>query len=254
MRITVIGRSPAWQDANGACSGYLVESGEAKILIDCGNGVFGKLRGQLDHRDLDAVVISHSHGDHILDLFPFAYALIYGPPRTAGKPILYLPPGGMEVLRTIAGSFDNETLIEDAFETVEYVPEDGVTIGDIAIEMAEVPHFTRAYAMAISTSTQAKFVYGADCGVSGALVELARGAEVLMVEATLPAGQPADPQAESGHLTPAQAGQIARDAEVGRLVLTHASDVLDLEGSRQAAAAVFAGPVEMSAQGSSWNL
>ena len=70
MRLTVLGKSPAWQDAGGACSGYLLEEAGTALLIDCGNGVFGKLRERIDYVDVDAVVISHLHADHFLDLVP----------------------------------------------------------------------------------------------------------------------------------------------------------------------------------------
>ena len=65
MRITVLGKSPAWQDVDGACSGYLVQAGPAQttVLLDCGPGVFAKLRSHVDYVDVDAVVISHLHAD-----------------------------------------------------------------------------------------------------------------------------------------------------------------------------------------------
>ena len=88
MRLTILGKSPAWSDAGGACSGYLVEEGETTVVVDCGNGVFGKLRERVDYADVDAVVISHLHGDHVLDLVPFSYALKFGPggPRSVRAP------------------------------------------------------------------------------------------------------------------------------------------------------------------------
>jgi ribonuclease BN (tRNA processing enzyme) len=79
MRLTVLGKSPSWQDAGGACSGYLLEEDGTFILLDCGNGVFGKLREHIDYVDVDAVVISHLHADHFLDLVPYSYALTYAP-------------------------------------------------------------------------------------------------------------------------------------------------------------------------------
>ena len=79
MRVTVLGKSPSWQDAGGACSGYLIEEGDIAVLMDCGNGVFSKLRNYRDYVDVDAVVISHLHADHFLDLVPFSYALTYAP-------------------------------------------------------------------------------------------------------------------------------------------------------------------------------
>jgi len=72
LRITVLGKSPSWQDAGGACSGYLIQAGKTNVLLDCGNGVFGKLRERLDYVELDAVILSHLHADHWLDLVPYS--------------------------------------------------------------------------------------------------------------------------------------------------------------------------------------
>ena len=66
---------------DGACSGYLVEEDGICLLVDCGNGVFGKLRRYRDYGAVDAVVISHLHADHFLDLVPYSYALTYAPKR-----------------------------------------------------------------------------------------------------------------------------------------------------------------------------
>src|ERR1700742_1403641 len=97
LRITVLGKSPAWQDADGACSGYLVEGGGVRVLLDCGPGVFAKLRRYADYDAVDAVVISHLHADHILDLVPFASGLRYAPREHPGhRPRLLAPPGGRE--------------------------------------------------------------------------------------------------------------------------------------------------------------
>jgi ribonuclease BN (tRNA processing enzyme) len=72
VRLTVLGKSPSWQDADGACSGYLIEEDGTTVLLDCGNGVFSKLRRFRDYTKVDAVVISHLHSDHFLDLVPFS--------------------------------------------------------------------------------------------------------------------------------------------------------------------------------------
>ena len=96
MRITVLGKSPSWQDADGACSGYLIEEDGFHLLLDCGNGVFSKLRRFVDYVDVDAVVISHLHADHFLDLVPFSYALTYAPrqqPVPVGGWPGHRPPG-----------------------------------------------------------------------------------------------------------------------------------------------------------------
>ena len=88
IRLTILGKSPSWQDRDGACSGYLVEvDAGPRLLIDCGSGVFGKLRRHGEFERIDAVLISHLHADHLLDLVPFAYALTYGPQLRACKGI-----------------------------------------------------------------------------------------------------------------------------------------------------------------------
>ena len=79
LQLTVLGKSPSWQDVGGACSGYLVQEEDFALLLDCGNGVFSKLRRFCDYVDVDAVLVSHLHADHFLDLVPFSYALTYAP-------------------------------------------------------------------------------------------------------------------------------------------------------------------------------
>src|SRR3954471_11976963 len=108
LRITVLGKSPSWQDADGACSGYLIEEAGTCVLLDCGNGGFSKLRRFRDYVAVDAVVISHLHADHFLDLVTFSYALTYAPrqqpvpvdrgPGTdrRARPRLYAPHGATQ--------------------------------------------------------------------------------------------------------------------------------------------------------------
>ena len=131
-RITVLGKSPSWQDAGGACSGYLIEEGDTAVLLDCGNGVFAKLRRYRDYVAVDAVVISHLHADHFLDLVPFAYALTYAPrqqpvpvdrwPGTdhPARPRCTRRAGARDTFRRVVGAWGNEDLIENAFDLREY--------------------------------------------------------------------------------------------------------------------------------------
>jgi ribonuclease BN (tRNA processing enzyme) len=132
LKITVLGKSPSWQDAGGACSGYLIETDATKVLLDCGNGVFGKLRERVDYTEVDAVVISHLHADHFLDLVPFSYALIYAPKQQPvpvhiwegtddpARPRMVAPPGAVETFRQVVGAWGNDDLIESAFRIEEY--------------------------------------------------------------------------------------------------------------------------------------
>lgn len=240
----MLGKSPAWQDAGGACSGYLVEVEGQRLLLDCGNGVFAKLREACDFTTVDAVVISHLHADHFIDLVPYAYALSYSHvARAAGsRPVLHVPPGGRETLRRITGAWHAEDLIEDAFELHEYDTSRELELGPLRVAFREVPHFIRTHAVRVRDA-DGSFTYGADCRPNDAIVELARDTDLLLLEATLE--QPEE-GGDRGHLTPAEAGEHARRAGARRLVLTHFSNDHDQTSAREQAERAFGGAVELA--------
>ena len=262
MRITVLGKSPSWQDAAGACSGYLVQEGDFRLLLDCGNGVFSKLRRICDYVDVDAVLISHLHADHFLDLVPFSYALSYAPRQqpvpvagwpgtdTPACPDLYVPHGGPEVFRRIVGCWGNEDLIDNAFSLHEYSAADEFALGPMQVRFCEVPHFTLTHAIELSCNGS-RFTFGADCRPNDDLVRFARDTDVLMIEATLPRPERTGIR---GHLTPREAGQHGHDAAARRLVLTHYSDELDPDWARAEAVESYGGPVELAGEGETYNL
>jgi ribonuclease BN (tRNA processing enzyme) len=264
MRLTVLGKSPAWQDAGGACSGYLLEEQGTAIVIDCGNGVFGKLRERIDYVDVDAVVISHLHADHFLDLVPFAYALTYAPRQqpvpvdrwpgtdTPARPVLYAPPGARETFRRVVGAWGNDDLIEKAFELREYDPSAEIEIGPVRIDFQPVPHFTETFAMRISSQNgSGRIVYGADCSPTEALTDFAGGADLILVEATLPRPERTGVR---GHLTAGEAGEHARAAGAKKLVLVHISDELDAEWAKREAEDSFGGPVTVATEGAAYEV
>ena len=164
MRLTVLGKSPSWQDADGACSGYLVEEAGVRLLLDCGSGVFAKLRATVDYHDVDVVVITHLHADHFLDLVPYAYALTYGPRRRAEAPVLHAPPGALECWRRVVGAWGNEDLIEAAFAVREYDPAETLHAGPFTIRFQPVPHFVPANAVELVAAAGGRFTFGADHG------------------------------------------------------------------------------------------
>ena len=264
MRVTVLGKSPSWQDADGACSGYLLEDGDHCAVMDCGNGVFGKLRRFRDYTKVDAVVISHLHADHFLDLVPFSYALTYAPrqqpvpvhrwPGTdnPAKPQLYVPPGAKETFRRVAGAWGNEDLIENAFELVEYDADSTVEVGPMRFSFHHVPHFTETFAISVeSTQGGGRLAYGADSSPNEDIIEFARDADLFIVEATLPRPERTGMR---GHLTPREAGEHGRAAGAKRLVLTHMSDELDALWARAEAEAGYGGPVMVAEEGAVYSL
>jgi ribonuclease BN (tRNA processing enzyme) len=264
MRLTVLGKSPAWQDVDGACSGYLLQEGDTTVLLDCGNGVFGKLRKFVDYVDVDAVVISHMHADHFIDLIPYSYALIHAPRQqpvpvppwpgtdSPARPRLVAPPGGGGTLRRVVGAWGDESLIEQAFELEEYALESVVEVGPLRFGFAVMPHFIDAHAVAVSSiDGDGRLVFSADSRPARELVDFARGADLFLVEATLPRPERSGVR---GHLTAAEAGEHGRDAGVGRIVLTHISDELDQERAAERASGAFGGPVEVAREGAIYEI
>jgi ribonuclease BN (tRNA processing enzyme) len=261
--LTVLGKSPAWQDAGGACSGYLVATRETILLLDCGNGVLGKLRSVCDYAAVDAVVISHLHADHILDLVPYASGLTYAPrhqpvpvdghPGTAEppRPQLIAPPGAREAFRRLCtASGMREEHIENAFRLEEYDPGATVAIGDIELRFQPVPHFLPTHAVSIANG-DGRITYSADSSPSDELCAFARDTDLLLIEATLPRPERSG---ERGHLTPREAGEHGRDSGAKRIVLTHISDELDHLWARKEAMSVFDGPVEIATEGAVYSL
>jgi len=246
--MTVLGKSPAMPDANGANSGYLIRHTGFTLLLECGSGVFGKLRGVCDPVEVDAVLITHLHGDHVLDLFPFSHALTYDHRGDGRRPELWAPPESERAFATLGAIFEVERQISSAFALTEYDPDRTLTIGPFSVSFCEVPHYVPAWACDLSSDEGRRLTFGADCGPNDAIVELARDADLLMLEATEGPG-PYRGGAFRGHLTAAEAGELARRAGPGRLLLTHYSDELDAALVRAAGESAFGGPVELAAEG-----
>jgi len=214
--------------AGGACSGYLVKDGKTRVLLDCGNGVFSKLADFADFNSLDAVVITHLHPDHYLDLFCLRHAVEYARKtgRRAGPLKLYLPGEPVEVFEQLKG-------FNKAFEIMK-IGESGkdIRIGSFKVDFFPVKHTIPAYAVSFGQFNTAgiaekTFVYSADTGYFGGLVDFMTGAKLLLCEAS---GLNCDiDYLGDFHLTAGQAGWLAASAGVRSLVITHFFPEYDVE-------------------------
>ncbi len=267
MHLTVLGCRSGMPSGGQGSSGYLVHTGDAKIMLDCGPGVALALSAMGHPKMLDAVVISHFHLDHCYDLLPIGKTLLsrharYGAsfpslpeaPDAADAaqltPIpLYVPAGGRSTLQKLAELFPVATIplldraFDLAFDVREYVPGEQFTVGDCTIGMHALRHAIPNCGVRLDGPT-GSLAYTGDTGWTDALIPLARDVDLLLAEATL---EVAD-NGSHGHLCATDAGTAAAEAEAGQLVLTHfiSADPQWLAARQADASRVFAGPVHVA--------
>ncbi|BDE05707.1 MBL fold metallo-hydrolase [Vulcanimicrobium alpinum] len=198
----------------------MVDDGETPVVFDLGTGALANLRRHADYDRLAAIVISHMHADHFIDLIPLRYALRYGPRRRRGKLPLHLPPGGLAMLRRLVSAFADEggEFLSDVYDLHEYDPSVPLAIDGATLRFAHTEHYIPAFAVRWQRG-DVSVTYSADTAPDPRVVALARGSDVFVCEATLRHGE-TEPGMR-GHCSAADAARMARDGGVRRLVLTH---------------------------------
>jgi ribonuclease BN (tRNA processing enzyme) len=249
LDVTVLGSAGSHTGPGRACSGYLVTADGTQLLVDCGNGATANLQRLTRPADLDAILITHRHVDHCIDLIGMFYALRFhadGP-----QPIrLYAAP---EVVGTLTGLLSHDSAFEfrEVFDVHEVVGGDRFEVGPMTVSLVDTVHPVPTVAPHIEFEG-ARVVYSSDTAWCDELVELARGADLFLCEATwqgdatdLPTGM---------HLTARDAGRLATAADVRRLVLTHVLGSLDPDRSLAEARETFAGDLEVAEDLRTWRL
>lgn len=238
MELVVLGTGAAYPGPRQACSGYMVRDGETGLLIDCGNGVVSRLQEAGEMDNLTALVFSHIHADHLLDIFPLFYSRIYAKGKSYPRLPLFLPPGETDRFAKIAEVLRVEPtkLFQGAFDVAEFDPDAGLNIGRLNISFVRNQHPIPTYAIKVK-SGGLSLVYSSDTGPYLDLEELARGCDLALFEATLdePDYMPEHPI----HLTPRLAAEIATRAGVRKLLLTHIWPFYDRQAMLAQAQQIF---------------
>ncbi|MGI9538725.1 MAG: MBL fold metallo-hydrolase [Miltoncostaeaceae bacterium] len=241
LELLPIGAGAAYGRPDETQSAHLVRGAGAAVLLDLGAGSLNVLAGVMPPEDLDLIVISHLHADHVVDLLSLRVYMAWGPGRGGHVPVLG-PPGLRDLLVSFAG--------DDGWEpglTFEEIPAAGErrAVGDLDLTLRQVPHLDPTYAVRVD-GPSAALCYGADCSPSDALVQLARGCGLLVAECSFGTG---DVPGEVPHLNASMAGDLARRADVGRLALTHVMPEFDAEAAVAQAASAFGGSAEWARSG-----
>jgi ribonuclease BN (tRNA processing enzyme) len=242
LKLTVVGCSGSGPGPDSPASCYLVEADGFRIVLDLGQGAAGPLQGYTVPSTLGAILISHLHSDHCLDLTALAVILQYGPARPRAPIPVHAPTGAARRIALACGPETDEAQLAGFFDFKE--PRDG-QIGPFAVTFARMSHPVETYAVRLEHDGHT-LVYTGDTGPTDALVELSRGADVLLAEAGWGGGSEAVPNL---HLTGAAAGEHATRAGVRRLILTHVPAWGSVARARAEAQDTFSGRLDMARAG-----
>ncbi|MDT7014185.1 MBL fold metallo-hydrolase [Levilactobacillus namurensis] len=211
MELTVLGCYGGYPYNGVGTSSYLVTSGDYHLLLDCGSGALTALQRYLDPLRLDAVLLTHYHHDHTADVGVLQY-LWQLAPGAKKEPVLPIY-GHQADAQAFAG-----LTWPHATEGHAYQPDQALTLGPLTITFGPTHHPVPAYAPIITeTATGRRLAFTADTAAFPELSTWAQQADVLLADTNFYA----DHQGTAWHLTSTQAGQLAQDAQVGRLLLTH---------------------------------
>jgi ribonuclease BN (tRNA processing enzyme) len=235
IELTVLGCSGSYgAPAGGACSSYLVRAGGTTIWLDCGNGSFANLQQHARVEDIDAVVISHGHPDHCVDIYGLHVLYKYGLERDC-LPV-FAPDGVDKQLEALVGAWD------DTFDWHTIGDGDTTTVKDAQLRFSRTDHPPPTMAVEI-THADRRMIYTSDTGPLWSPEVFAPGANLILSEATY---QHDDIRAPI-HLSARQAGELARAAQAKQLMLTHLWPSLDPVASVEEAAEAFGKAVVLAA-------
>jgi ribonuclease BN (tRNA processing enzyme) len=240
VRLTVVGCSGSYPGPDSPCSSYLLEHDGHRLLLDMGNGALGALHRHIDPVTLDAVVLSHLHSDHCIDLATYYVVRNYHP---AGRlPLLPLhgPAGTLDRL-TQAYGLDGDVDMAGVYDFREVTP-GTFDSGPFRITADRVNHPVESFAYRIEAGGKV-LTYSGDSAESENLIRLAQGSDLFLCEASFTEGRDTYPDV---HLNGREAGEHATRAGATRLLLTHIPPWTDGQINLAHAKKAYDGPVELA--------
>lgn len=215
MKLTVLGCAGTFPGPDSGCSSYLIEHEGFRLMVDCGYGAIGALQRHGSLLNLDAVIVTHLHADHCIDLVGYAYARYYDPGGAPAPLPVWGPAGTSDRIATAiqGGSCDWLKGVYD-WRPLDAAKRD---VGPFTVSGELMAHPIECYGLRIEAAGRT-IAYSADTGACDQLVDLARGADLFLCEASFLETRPNPPDV---HLTGKQAGEHGLRADVGTLLLTH---------------------------------
>jgi ribonuclease BN (tRNA processing enzyme) len=244
VELIVVGAHGTWPSAGGATSGFLVRHQGYTLLLDMGSGTVSKLQEHVGLFDVDAVFISHSHPDHVVDLYTYLFARLFSPEDPPRIP-LFVAPKVVERVSPLLADDSGDMKLAQGFDVRPIDAGDEVEAGPFRIVARPMTHSVPTVGVRIEADGTA-LAYSADTGPTEELTPLAREAGVLIADASW---QDDDRERAPIHMTAREAGEAATQAGAGALVLAHLRPYLDRDRSRSEASEPFDGKVEIAVEG-----
>jgi len=255
LRLTVVGCSGSYPGPDSAASCYLVEApdgqgGTTRVVLDLGSGSIGPLQLHLDPRDLDAVLLSHLHADHCLDLMGLYVMQRHHPDGPTGRRVPVWGPAATAARLARGYDLTEPDAMSAELDVQQWQAGQAVTVGSLQVTPFEVRHPVEAYAVRVvwtdPSGVEHVLVYSGDTDTCDGLDQAAAGADLLLCEAAFVEGRD---EARGIHLTGRRAGEVAVRAGVGRLLLTHVPAWNPPGAAETEAREVFTGPLTAAAPG-----
>jgi ribonuclease BN (tRNA processing enzyme) len=244
MRLTVVGCAGSFPGPDNAASCYLLEAEGFRLVIDMGNGSLSALQRFVPLFGIDAVLLSHLHADHCVDLYSYSVARAFSPAGPQPPIPVYGPARTAERMSYIHGLDGDDLGVTKRFRFQTLEP-GRMTLGPFDVRLVHVNHPVETFAFRFAHAGRS-LVYTGDTGETEAVPALAAGADVFLSEAAFLEGPDLRPNI---HLTARQAGSYASRAGAGALVLTHLVPGNSPDDALAEAAAEFGGDLGVAATG-----
>ncbi|UCZ52078.1 MBL fold metallo-hydrolase [Bacillus shivajii] len=245
MKLTVIGFWGAYPGLNEATSAYLIESGKSKVLLDCGSGTVSRLQKHINLADLDAVVLSHYHHDHIADIGVMQYSRVVDMNLEHTNQPLYIYGHGED-----QQSF--QSLGKDPFaKRIQYDPNQMLTIGNLSFTFHKTIHPAPCYAMKITDENGKSIVYTGDTSYDETLIPFINEADLLIAETSFYKGQSAN---SYGHMNSVEAATLAHEGNVKSFIISHLPHFGQHEQLVKEARTVYDGDIHLASSDLKWEV
>lgn len=241
MKLTVIGYWGGYPGPNRATSCYLLEKGDFSLVIDAGSGALSRLQNIKDITEIDAVILSHYHQDHVADIGVWQYALLIQSYLSNDKTIL-------PIYGHVEDKQGFESLTHDYTEGIAYDPKNTLQVGPFAITFLKTKHPVPCYGMRISDGKKT-IVYTADTSYQEEWVSFSKGADLLITDCNFYTEQDGS---QAGHMTSQEGAIIAEKAGVGELILSHLPHYGDHNDLLREAREIYKGKIQLAEEGLIW--